>query len=81
MQRALITSVCLLILAWLALSASTWGIVVWQSKVFVSQSHGRPAISCTYFDGTALFQRGYLFSPDDRVGYARCPIWAPAMPP
>lgn len=80
MQRALITSFCLLVLAWLALTASTWGIIVWQSAVFVSKSHGRPAIHCTYFDGTSIFERGYLYSPAGKVGYSRCPLWAPALP-
>lgn len=79
MQRALITTVCFLMLAWLVLTASNFGVVVWQSKVFVSNTHGRPAIKCTYFDGTNAFERGYLYSPDGRVGYSRCPFWAKSI--
>lgn len=79
MQRALITFFCLLVLVWLALTASSRGVLLWQSKVFVSPTHGRPAMLCTYFEGTRLFERGYLYSPDGRVGYARCPIFAKAI--
>jgi hypothetical protein len=78
MRRALTTSFCLLILAWLVLVASSWGIVVWQSAPFVARGHSRPAIRCTYFNGTRLFERGYLYSPDNRVGFSFCPLWAPS---
>jgi hypothetical protein len=78
MRRALITSFCILMLAWLGLVGSEFGIVVWQSAPFASTGHSRSAIRCTYFNGTGFFKRGYLYSPSDRVGYARCPLWAPS---
>jgi len=78
MQRALTTSFCLLLLAWLGLVASTWGIMIWQSAPFKAQGHSRPAILCTYFNGTGVFERGYLYSPGDRLGYSSCPLWAPS---
>ncbi len=77
-RRGLVTSACLIVLAWLALTASTWGIVVWQSEPFFAQGHSRPAIRCTYFNGTSLFQRGYLYSKSGGLGYSRCPLWARA---
>lgn len=76
MRRALTTACCLLILAWLALTASNRGIVVWQSKPFLAQGHSRKAIRCTYFDGTGVFERGYLYSTSGGLGYSHCPIIA-----
>lgn len=76
MQRAAVTISCLLMLAWLGLVASERGIVVWQSEPFVSLGHSRPAINCTYFNGTGIFERGYLYSKEGRLGYSRCPLWA-----
>ncbi len=77
-QRAITTVICSLILAWLGLSASTWGIVVWQTGPTPVPGHARPALLCTYFTGTGTFERGYLYSWNDTLGYARCPLWAPA---
>ncbi len=79
MQRVLITAGCLLMLAWLALTGSGKGIVVWQSKPYVAQGHSRPAIRCTYFDGTRIFERGFLYTPGGGLGYSRCPILAEEM--
>ncbi|MEO1282050.1 MAG: hypothetical protein AAFV69_09975 [Pseudomonadota bacterium] len=77
MRRGLTTSICLIVLAWLGLSASTWGLVVWQSGPRAAPGHVKPAIFCTYFDGTKLFERGFLYAPDDQMGYNRCPMWVP----
>lgn len=75
MQRALVTSFCILMLAWLGLVGSSMGLVVWQSAPAVSQGHSRPVMRCTYFNGTGTFERSYLYSSSNRVGYSRCPIW------
>lgn len=77
MKRALVTSACLVVLAWLGLSASTWAIVVWQSGPGPAPGHVQPALFCTYFDGTSFFERGFLYAADDRMGYDRCPMWVP----
>jgi len=80
MKRALITSACLIALAWLALSASTWGIIVWQSGPAPAPGHRKPALTCTYFDGVRFFERGVLYAQDNRFGYDACPMWAPTLP-
>ena len=77
MRRALTTSACLLALAWLGLVASTWGIVIWQSGPRPAPGHVQPALMCTYFSGTSVFERGYLYAKDNRMGYSMCPLWAP----
>ncbi|MBU2582343.1 MAG: hypothetical protein KJ622_11560 [Alphaproteobacteria bacterium] len=76
MKRALNTTFAILVLAWLALTASTYGVLVWQSKAFISPTHARPVVMCTYFEGTKLFERGYIYSPDGRVGHSRCPVFS-----
>lgn len=80
MRKALTTTGCLLILAWLGLTASTWGIVVWQSGPKPAPGHVQPALFCTYFTGTDFFRRGYLYARNNRMGYSACPMWAPAAP-
>ncbi|MDX2257397.1 MAG: hypothetical protein NW205_00620 [Hyphomicrobiaceae bacterium] len=76
LQRALTTMVCFCILGWLALSASNGGVIVWQEGPRPIPGLSRPGLMCSYFSGTGLFERGYLYSPADSLGYSRCPVWA-----
>ncbi|CFX53153.1 exported protein of unknown function [Candidatus Filomicrobium marinum] len=76
MGRAGTTSVCFLILAWLAVTASPGGILVWHSWPRPAPNHNKPVLYCTYFSGTGFFERAFLHNRSDQVGYRICPLWS-----